>query len=142
MEGTIPSRKKRKLWIFLHKSMKKCTTEPILVYREKFSTNPKFDMYFQGIKEMLQPIKFCILVEKLERLGTGIVLLFPPTNIVKNRNTNDYFTHKSIEIVVCCQICKTYFHKHFIIILFIVSYLVYLPFLTVMMWCTTVMMSC
>ena len=35
------------------KNMYKCSTEPILVYRENFSNEPKFDKYLNGIKSIL-----------------------------------------------------------------------------------------
>ena len=36
----------------------------------------------------------------IEILRTGMVLLWPPENCVKNRNRNDCFTCKPIKIVV------------------------------------------
>ena len=47
----MPSRKSRKIHeIIAVKIPVKCTTEPILVNREKFSKEPKIDKYFQDIK--------------------------------------------------------------------------------------------
>ena len=42
--------KEKKLAFMLNKSLQKCNTEPILVYREKLSNKPKFDSFFPGIK--------------------------------------------------------------------------------------------
>ena len=52
-EGTRTSIKKKTrktVEFLLNKPLQKCTTEPILVNREKFSNKPKFDKYFQDMK--------------------------------------------------------------------------------------------
>ena len=62
-------------------------------------------------------------------------------NVLKNRNPNNSITPKSTKIVACCQIYKIYFCMPLIIILVIVSYFVYVPFINVLMLFTTVILK-
>ena len=73
------------------------------------------------------------VTEKLEILGTDMVLLWPPENSVNNRNTNASNIHILLinqESFGALSNMKIIYFTHYILILVIVSKFLYRNFLT------------